>query len=95
MTTINNWTFKGNVAWHVPCDSPAYSYYINTGITCEQCKEPLPKELEFPAAVYKSHLEIPSFIFNSSSNFYITAHPKNWATISFRLNSNRGYRKVK
>lgn len=97
---INDWAFKGSLAWHTPCNSPAYAGWFDRYIICNQCKEPLPEELELPAQVFKSYNELQPIVFDADSSFYITTMPHNIPksityTISSRPNSIPGSPKVK
>ena len=85
---LRDWTFRDNLAWHIPCDKPGYRYFYNSkSITCSECKAELPEELELPAQVFKAFDELPPLntYFDSGMSFYITLEPNNW--INFRLNN--------
>ena len=86
---LRDWTFRGNLAWHIPCDKPGYRYFYNSkSITCSECKAELPEELELPAQVFKAFDELPPLnntYFDFGSSFYISVGSSNY--INFRLNS--------
>ena len=85
---LSDWTFRDNLAWHIPCNKPGYRYFFNSkSITCSECKAELPEELELPAQVFKAFDELPPIplYFDSGMSFYITVEPNNW--INFRLNN--------
>lgn len=83
----NDWTFKGNKAWHIPCNSPAYSSFWNRTITCGKCKEQLPECLELPASVFGSYNEMPDLLFTTTSSFYLVPGGPNSGIVNLRLNN--------
>ena len=86
---LRDWTFRDNLAWHIPCNKPGYRYFSNSkSITCSECKAELPEELELPAQVFKAFDELPPLntYFDLGMSFYMTVGSS--GNINFRLNSN-------